>query len=78
MSPRFRKAMTPRLSHDEQVRQGKVVKSAHAALPSMDAVRDFLNTHHDALSGRPLDVATASDAGLRAVEAVIGELPTGS
>lgn len=77
MSSRFRKATTPRLSHAEQVRQGQVVKSAHSALASMDAVRDFLNTHHDALSGRPLDVAIASDAGLHAVEAVIGEMRTG-
>ena len=71
MSPRFRKATTPRLTREEQVRQGKAVKSAQAALTSTDAVRTFLNSHHDGLSGRPIDLAVASDAGLLAVEAAI-------
>jgi uncharacterized protein (DUF2384 family) len=77
MSSTFRKSKAPRLAPDEQVRQGQVVKLAHSGLPDMEAVRDFLNTHHDGLGGRPLDVATASDAGLRAVEAVIGEMRNG-
>ena len=73
MSPRFRKAsLGPRLSWEEQVRQGRIVRSAQAALVSTDAVRSFLNTHHDELRGRPLDLAVASEAGLVAVEAAIG------
>ena len=71
MNMRYSKKSTPRLSRDEQVRQGRVVNSAHAALPSTEAVRAFLNTHHDGLRGRPLDLAVASDAGLLAVEAAI-------
>lgn len=71
MIARFRKAQVPRLSRDEQVRQGRIVRSAQAALITTDAVRSFLNTHHDGLRGRPLDLAVASDAGLIAVEAAI-------
>ena len=71
MRPRFRKAGLPRLSLAEQVRQGRAVRSAQAALKSTDAVRSFLNTHHDGLRARPLDLAVSSDAGLRAVEAAI-------
>ena len=72
MSFNFRKARsTPLVSHDEQVRQGRVVKAAQAALGNIDAVRDFLNSPHPRLSGRPLDLAVASHAGLMAVEAEI-------
>ena len=74
MSMRFRKAsFGPKLSHAEQVRQGRVVRSAQAALVTADAVRAFLNTHHDGLRGRPLDLAVASEAGLLAVEQAIME-----
>lgn len=58
----------PLLSIEEKVRQGRVVKSAQAALASTDAVRSFLNTHHETLGGRPLDLATVSAAGLSRVE----------
>lgn len=76
MNRRFRKAL-PRLSREEQIRQGLVVKSAQVALVSTDAIRAFLNTHHEGLQGRPLDVATASDAGLQAVEAAMGGMRSG-
>ena len=69
---RFRKAnAVPKLSHAEQVRQGRVVRSAQSVLVTTDAVRAFLNTHHDGLHGRPLDLAVASEAGLLAVEQAI-------
>ena len=68
----FRKAYRgPVLSRDERARQGRVVKSAHTALAGVDAVRSFLNGHHEGLRGRPLDLAVASDAGLAAVEIAI-------
>lgn len=68
----FRKARTgPILSRDEGVRQGRAVRSAQAALGSVEAVRAFLNNHDETLSGRPIDLAVASDAGLIAVEAAI-------
>ena len=61
----------PVLSPDEGKRQGRAVRSAQAALGSVDAVRAFLNTHHPSLDARPIDLAVASEAGLIAVEAAI-------
>jgi len=58
----FRKARTgPILSHDESVRQGRAVRSAQAALGSVEEVRAFLNSHDETLSGRPIDLAVASE-----------------
>ena len=73
MTPRFRKkSWVATLPPDAQARQGRVVRSASAAFASTEAVLAFLNTHHDGLRGRPLDLALASDEGLQAVEAAIG------
>lgn len=70
--PVFRKSRkVPALSREESVRQGKAVRLAQAALGSVEAVRAFLNTHNEALGGRPIDIAVASEAGLIAVEAAI-------
>ena len=69
----FRKArLGPVLSSHESARQGSAVRSAAAALADNDAVRHFLNSYHSGLRGRPLDLAVASDAGLKAVQAAIG------
>jgi uncharacterized protein (DUF2384 family) len=68
----FRKA-SAKLPQDEGARQGRVVRSAQIALGTTEAVRAFLNSHHDGLGGRPLDIATASDAGLAAVEAAMAQ-----
>jgi uncharacterized protein (DUF2384 family) len=73
MNRPFRKArLGPVLSREAGTRQGRAVRVATAAFGSSAAVRSFLNSHHDGLSGRPLDLAVASDAGLAAVEAAIG------
>jgi uncharacterized protein (DUF2384 family) len=70
--PVFRKSRkVAALSREESVRQGKAVRQAQAALGSVEAVRAFLNTHNEALGGRPIDIAVASEAGLIAVEAAI-------
>ena len=66
-----RSGSVPLLSLEEKERQGRVVKSAQAELSGLDAVRDFLNTHHKGLQARPLDRAISSDAGLVAVERAI-------
>ena len=72
MSFPFKKARKgPVLSSDEGKRQSRAVRSAQAALGSVEAVRDFLNSHHSALQARPIDLAVASEAGLAAVEAAI-------
>lgn len=61
----------PVLTRDEGQRQSRIVRAAQAALGSVEAVRGFLNSHHAALDGRPLDLAVASEGGLVAVEAAI-------
>jgi uncharacterized protein (DUF2384 family) len=61
----------PGLSPQESARQGRIVRAAKAALGGTDAVRAFLNSHHETLGGRPLDLATASDEGLLAVETLV-------
>ena len=70
MRQAFRKARPP-LSPDKGVRQGQAVRAAQVALGSTDKVLAFLNTPHDGLGGRPLDVALESDEGLVAVLAAI-------
>lgn len=61
----------PVLSREEFARQGHAVRAASAALADAAAVRHFLNSHHAGLCGRPLDLAVASAAGLKAVQAAI-------
>lgn len=70
MSLRFKKAPTVIRSHAQCMREGRAVRAALATLDSTRA-QAFLNTHHAGLSGRPLDLALASQAGLDAVEAVL-------
>ena len=61
----------PVLSLDEGKRQIRAVRAAQVALGSVEAVRAFLNSHHDSLEARPIDLAVASEAGLAAVETAI-------
>jgi hypothetical protein len=69
---RFKKTRSgPILSREESARQGQAVRAATAAFADTDAVRLFLNSHHAGLSGRPLDLAVASAAGLASVETAI-------
>lgn len=58
----------PRLAPDEAARQGRASSLAFAALGKPEAVIAFLNTHDEALGGRPLDLAIASPEGLLSVE----------
>jgi len=68
--PYRRKHAGPVLSPAEGKRQGRAVRAAQA-LGDVDAVRAFLNSPHEALGGRPIDLAVASEAGMAAVEAAI-------
>ena len=71
--PFFRKRKTHAvvLSSQQSARQGSAVRSALAAFPDNAAALMFLNNHHDALRGRPIDLAVASDTGLEAVIATL-------
>jgi uncharacterized protein (DUF2384 family) len=52
-------------------RQGRIAMLAWEALGDGEAVRTFLNTHDAELDARPIDLATASAAGLETVAALI-------
>ena len=72
MSDSFRRKRKqgPVLSPDEGKRQGRAVRAAQA-LGDVEAVRAFLNFPNEALGGRPIDLAVASEAGMVAVQAAI-------
>lgn len=58
-----------KLSPRAAERQGLVVKLALNSFAAPAAATAFLNTINDALGGRPIDLAVASEEGLRAVAA---------
>ena len=59
----------PRLTPDSAARQGKVATLAWERLRESAAVVAFLNTYDELLDARPIDLATASDAGMSRVVA---------
>jgi uncharacterized protein (DUF2384 family) len=63
------------LDSEETRRRGDVVRIASELHPTSAEALAFLNQHHEGLGGRPLDLATASEAGLAAVTAALGESP---
>lgn len=63
-----------RPSADEQERQGRIARIAWLSLPGEGVAVAFLNNFHEALDGRPIDLAIASEDGLRAVECAIQEI----
>jgi hypothetical protein len=71
--PFRRRFVEPRLTAQEVVRQGLVVRMAIKSLTAPGAATAFLNTLHADLGGRPLDLAIASEEGLRAVEAALAD-----
>lgn len=68
--PFARRNDTPKLSASEAERQGRAVRTAIRLLGSAAAL-EFLNGFDAALQGRPIDLAVASDHGLKAVEALL-------
>ena len=69
---RFKKRFDrPRLSTEQAARQGGAARLACERMPQSGAAVAFLNTHYDALGGHPIELAVASEVGLRAVEAAI-------
>jgi hypothetical protein len=65
---------TVRLAPDAVERQSKITMLAFHALGSQAAIA-FLNSHSDALGGRPLDLAVASAGGFEAVSRQIAARP---
>lgn len=65
------------LDKEETRRRGLAVRFASLAHDSTEAAMAFLNDHNPQLGGRPLDLATASDAGLTAVKAALGSRAAG-
>lgn len=63
------------LDTDETRRRGLAVRLASTSHPTSEAAVAFLNSHNDELGGRPIDIATASDDGLAAVEAALAGAP---
>jgi uncharacterized protein (DUF2384 family) len=70
---RFRKANAQRLPPADARRQGEITQLAFLLL-GREAAIAFLNSAHDGLGGRPLDLAIASDEGRNSVEAELGRL----
>lgn len=69
---RFRRRFdTVRLSPEAAARQGRAATLAFEKFRDSAAVIAFLNTHDDALGGRPIDLAVESAEGLEAVEAAL-------
>lgn len=64
----------PRLSPEQAERQGRASRLAFDTLRQPAAVIAFLNTHDEALGGRPIDLAVASAQGLTAVEDALAAL----
>jgi hypothetical protein len=59
------------LDSEQTRRRGLAVRAASVNHPTSAEAVAFLNAHHDRLGGRPIDIATASEAGLAAVEAAL-------
>jgi uncharacterized protein (DUF2384 family) len=68
-----RRPKTTPIPHDQAARQGEITRLAFLLLGRERAIA-FLNTDHEALGGRPLDLATASEAGRASVEAELGRM----
>jgi hypothetical protein len=67
--PKFRNSRQAqqRLTPEEAARQGTAARLAWSAFQDRDRVVAFLNGHDEALGGRPIDLAIASEAGLAVV-----------
>lgn len=72
--PFHKRVITARLAPDQAARQGLVSRLAFETLGQPAAVIAFLNTHDEALGGRPIDLAVASEDGLLSVKRALAAL----
>lgn len=70
-SPFRRRTARVPMDADAAARQGRAAMLAFEKLGNGAAVREFLNTHDEALGGRPIDLAVEGADGLASVEAAI-------
>jgi uncharacterized protein (DUF2384 family) len=68
-----RRPKTAPIPPEQAARQGEITRLAFLLLGREQAI-DFLNGDHAGLGGRPLALATASDAGRASVEAELGRM----
>jgi len=71
----YKRSSGSRLAPEQLERQGRISRLAFEALRQPAEAITFLNTHHAALGGRPIDLAIASAEGLRDVERALSVLP---
>ncbi len=67
----FRGNARTKLAPDVIARQSRVALLAFQHLPDRDAALAFLNNVDEALGGRPIDIASASEAGAARVETML-------
>lgn len=72
MSRKFTPRRAVKLSEGEARRQSRVTKLALDRLGASAAIT-FLNGHMDDLSGRPIQLAVASEEGLQSVERLLAK-----
>lgn len=70
---RRRRPKTAPMPPEHAARQGEITRLAFLVLGRELAIQ-FLNSDHAALGGRPLALATASEAGRASVEAELGRM----
>ncbi|UYY77950.1 antitoxin Xre/MbcA/ParS toxin-binding domain-containing protein [Sphingomonas sp. R1] len=68
---RFRAGARTKLAPEVIARQSRVALLAFQRLPDRAAALAFLNNIDEALGGRPIDVASASEAGAVRVETML-------
>jgi hypothetical protein len=72
-NPWRRRPKTAPMPAEHAARQGDITRLAFLLLGREQAI-EFLNGDHAVLGGRPLALATASDAGRASVEAELGRM----
>jgi hypothetical protein len=74
MNRKFTPRSAVKLSDVEARRQSRVTKLALDRLGAPAAIA-FLNAHQDDLPGRPIQIAVASEEGLRSIERLLAASP---
>jgi hypothetical protein len=68
---RFRGNARTKLAPDVQARQSRIALLAFQCLPDRETALLFLNSDDETLGGRPIDIASASEAGAERVAAAL-------